>query len=691
MPRNGNGEYDLPAGNPVIPGTVIESEWANNTMNDLASALTDSLTADGQTTPISNLPMGGFHHTGVSNPTLRNQYATLGMSQDGLNSRVQITGGVDNLVGTLVGQSSSYVAGALVSFFAPATNTGPMTLNYNGIGAKSLVSSIGAQLQPGDIIAGGFYMALYNGSAFVLVTATSASDINLYQTSTTGWIRPIGGQYPVLTIATADSVNVPAGSGYIVPPGLNGDVDSQYVEWTAQTVTLQYVNSAFTTTITVNASGTIVQYAGPSLGAAVRTNAVIGVVQHVNGVASIVQTQPSIFGDDGYLSRATSTLLTGSILSGLKVTGNGVAPLQMDISSGLIFLPGAASNTPDSPNALSVPGQNSLTFRTLAGEATVGGTILTNAPITQYDPNGAGVVTTIPQNGDAVIHRLYYLYGQYIWVYGQFIYTSVDAALLRLEVDRSKQLTSTQLAGATLLAEIISTKASPGLNTATSAILARGSVYFSIGSSGGIGEAPVNGTPYGRQDATWVPVVGANNPNMTGTATLSSGSPNITQVLTTPGSGTGGTKVKQGVYDWATISFNAADDKAYFASYNPADGLLRNTTAWDLEDGAWKFGGNAYLQLPSGTTAQQPLTPANGMMRYNTETFGFEGYANGVWGSIGGGATGGGTDKVFYENSQTVTANYTLSAGQNAMSAGPITINNGVTVTVPNGQEWTVV
>ena len=104
MPRNGNGEYDLPAGNPVVPGTVIESEWANNTMNDLAVALTDSLTADGQTTPISNLPMGGFHHTGVSDPTLRNQYATLGMSQDGRNTRVQITSGVDNLVGTLVGQ-----------------------------------------------------------------------------------------------------------------------------------------------------------------------------------------------------------------------------------------------------------------------------------------------------------------------------------------------------------------------------------------------------------------------------------------------------------------------------------------------------------------------------------------------------------------------------------------------------------
>jgi hypothetical protein len=55
------------------------------------------------------------------------------------------------------------------------------------------------------------------------------------------------------------------------------------------------------------------------------------------------------------------------------------------------------------------------------------------------------------------------------------------------------------------------------------------------------------------------------------------------------------------------------------------------------------------------------------------------------------GATGGGTDRVFYENDQVVTTNYTITNGKNAMTAGPITINNGITVTVPNGSTWTVV
>ena len=58
---------------------------------------------------------------------------------------------------------------------------------------------------------------------------------------------------------------------------------------------------------------------------------------------------------------------------------------------------------------------------------------------------------------------------------------------------------------------------------------------------------------------------------------------------------------------------------------------------------------------------------------------------------ISAGATGGGSDEVFYENSQTVTTDYTITNGKNAMSAGPIEIQNGVTVTVGSGETLTIV
>lgn len=48
MSRDASGTYSLPAGNPVVTGTTITSSWANNTMNDIASALTDSLSRSGQ-------------------------------------------------------------------------------------------------------------------------------------------------------------------------------------------------------------------------------------------------------------------------------------------------------------------------------------------------------------------------------------------------------------------------------------------------------------------------------------------------------------------------------------------------------------------------------------------------------------------------------------------------------------------
>lgn len=56
-----------------------------------------------------------------------------------------------------------------------------------------------------------------------------------------------------------------------------------------------------------------------------------------------------------------------------------------------------------------------------------------------------------------------------------------------------------------------------------------------------------------------------------------------------------------------------------------------------------------------------------------------------------GGAKGGGTNAVFYENDVAVSADYTITSGKNAMTAGPVSINSGVTVTVPSGSVWTIV
>ena len=101
--------------------------------------------------------------------------------------------------------------------------------------------------------------------------------------------------------------------------------------------------------------------------------------------------------------------------------------------------------------------------------------------------------------------------------------------------------------------------------------------------------------------------------------------------------------------------------------------------------------GTGTLDLPVGTTAQRPSSPDNGMIRYNSTLSRYEGYSGSAWGALGGGATGGGSDQIFHTNDQSVSTDFTLVGTLNAMSAGPISIASGVTVTVSSGATWTVV
>ena len=65
--------------------------------------------------------------------------------------------------------------------------------------------------------------------------------------------------------------------------------------------------------------------------------------------------------------------------------------------------------------------------------------------------------------------------------------------------------------------------------------------------------------------------------------------------------------------------------------------------------------------------------------------------SNGMeWVVAEAGAKGGGTNKIFWENEQTVTSDYTITNNFNAGTWGPVTINSGVTVTIGDGEYWTI-
>ena len=56
-----------------------------------------------------------------------------------------------------------------------------------------------------------------------------------------------------------------------------------------------------------------------------------------------------------------------------------------------------------------------------------------------------------------------------------------------------------------------------------------------------------------------------------------------------------------------------------------------------------------------------------------------------------GAPTGGGSDKIFFENGPTVTTAYTVTANYNAVSAGPVAVDSGINVTLTGTSEWVIV
>ena len=118
-----------------------------------------------------------------------------------------------------------------------------------------------------------------------------------------------------------------------------------------------------------------------------------------------------------------------------------------------------------------------------------------------------------------------------------------------------------------------------------------------------------------------------------------------------------------------SITFSSDTDTGIFKSGN---GLVSITS-----------NGTKVATFPTGTgsSGQVLSTDGSGVLSFVDQS--------------GGGAVGGGSDKLFIENGTTMTTNYTLGtefgATCNALSAGPITINAGVTLTIPSGSVYTVV
>ncbi len=232
MSRNGSGTYSLPAGNPVVTGTTISSTWANNTMNDLAAALTDSVAADGQTPMTGNLNLGNNKIVNLLTPTVSTDAVTkayadalVGGTGTGSFTTLTVTGTTTlatTLTGVLkgtsgvvavatagtdyagVGTAQSFTKGQRGAVVA-LTDGATITPNFNDSNNYSLTIGGNRTLaNPTNITAGqsgvivitqdgtggrtlafGSYWDFSGGTAPTLTTAASAVDVLVYYVNST--------------------------------------------------------------------------------------------------------------------------------------------------------------------------------------------------------------------------------------------------------------------------------------------------------------------------------------------------------------------------------------------------------------------------------------------------------------------------------------------------------------------------
>ncbi len=239
MSRNGSGVYSLPAGNPVTTGTTISSTWANNTLSDIATALTSSIAKDGQTTPTANIPMGGFRITGLAAGTAATDAANVTQVQNSTTQLIGSVSGGDTITGATSPAITAYAAGQRFAWIAASNNTTAVTLNVSSLGAKNLYkkSSGGlVALVAKDLISGQVYSATYDGTQFVLdaqrayaqgADIASAGTLNL-DTATGDYVNVTGtttitaitlGQGEQRTVKFAGALTLTYGASLLLPTG----------------------------------------------------------------------------------------------------------------------------------------------------------------------------------------------------------------------------------------------------------------------------------------------------------------------------------------------------------------------------------------------------------------------------------------------------------------------------------------
>jgi len=250
MSYNGSGTFQInTTGQPVVAGTVISSTAFNALTSDLANGLSTAITKDGQTTVTNNIPMSGFKITGLGAATVGTDAVRYSQIQGGADKLVTVTG-TDTLTGSMTPALTAYAAGNQFSFVVANTNTGAVTINIDGNGAKSITRTGSTALVAGDMVAGQVALIEYDGTRFQLLNGNSFTNLNVSGNETIGGTLTYGGVTLTgavtgtgkMMLDTSPTVNNPTVTNYVESVVAIGTVTSSntiaLTNGTVQTATL---------------------------------------------------------------------------------------------------------------------------------------------------------------------------------------------------------------------------------------------------------------------------------------------------------------------------------------------------------------------------------------------------------------------------------------------------------------------
>jgi len=231
MPRNGSGTQTRlynwvsdKANSIAVTASRMDTE-----MDDMTTSLSNSIAKDGQTTITANIPFNSNKITGLTNGSDRTDSIALGQVQDNTYGYLGQNGGAANAYTWTPSPSiTAYSAGQewIVKIATGDGNTGASTANISGLGTRTIDKPDGAggttALVSGDMIAGGVYKLIDNGSTITLtnpeIPYLNSTNLSAASTTASG----------VIELATQAEVNVGTDTTRAVTPatlkGLSGHI-----------------------------------------------------------------------------------------------------------------------------------------------------------------------------------------------------------------------------------------------------------------------------------------------------------------------------------------------------------------------------------------------------------------------------------------------------------------------------------